>query len=54
MSEMKTQATAINLKNLIEITLKKFNLHISYCYGFTSDNGSNYLKAGIILKVDQA
>jgi hypothetical protein len=54
MTEVKTSSTADTIKNFILETQKKFNLSLKHCKGWTTDNGSNYVKTGKILDILQA
>jgi hypothetical protein len=54
MTEVKISSTADNIKDFVVETLKKYKLNLKFCKGWTTDNGSNYVKTGKILEVLQA
>lgn len=54
MKEIKVKSTANNLKDLVLDTLKRYNLNLRNCKGFTRDNGANYVKTGKILQILKA
>jgi hypothetical protein len=53
MTEVKMSSTAENIKNYVIDTLKKYEMSLKHCKGWTTDNGSNYIKTGKILETLQ-